>query len=188
MAYGRDILAPEEKIRVLVVDDSALIRRMVSRIFERDPAIELIGTACDGLDALAKIEQLKPHVVTLDVEMPELDGLGALRRITQHHPSVRVVMFSSLTEQGSKVTIDALMSGASDYVTKPANDRPWHRSSRRRTGLQGQTVLPSLQHSNPHTAAASLRWHACPASGDLRHRCLDWRPWRTPRSSPHVSS
>ena len=113
-------LALGTKIRVLVVDDSVIMRRMISRIFDADDLIEVVGTACDGLDALVKIQQLKPHVVTLDVEMPQLDGMQTLREITEHHPSVRVIMLSSLTEQGAQITIGALMHGASDYVTKPA--------------------------------------------------------------------
>jgi two-component system chemotaxis response regulator CheB len=117
----QDSVPAMQKIRVLVVDDSVLARRMISRIFEDDPAIELVGSACDGLDALKKIELLRPNVVTLDVTMPQLDGMGALCEIVKLHPSVRVVMLSSLTEQGSKVTMDALMNGASDYVSKPAS-------------------------------------------------------------------
>ncbi len=107
-------------IRVLVVDDSSLIRRMVSRIFERDPDIVLTGTACNGRDALGKLGVMNPDVVTLDVEMPEMDGLETLREITKTYPAIRVIMLSSLTERGTSTTLDALMNGASDYVTKPA--------------------------------------------------------------------
>ena len=107
------------KIRVLVVDDSSLIRRMVSRIFESDPEIILTGTARNGIDALSKLGAMNPDVVTLDVEMPEMDGLQTLREISKTYPAVRVIMLSSLTERGTSTTLDALMHGASDYVTKP---------------------------------------------------------------------
>ena len=111
--------AQAAQIRVLVVDDSSLIRRMVSRIFESDPDIFLAGTARNGVDALGKLNDMKPDVVTLDIEMPEMDGLKTLREITHRYPGVRVIMLSSLTERGTSVTLDALMNGASDYVTKP---------------------------------------------------------------------
>ena len=121
MKFVRGDFAFGEKVRILVVDDSVIMRRMISRIFDGDASVQVVGTACDGLDALEKIQQLKPHVVTLDVEMPKLDGMAALRKIAESYPDVRVVMLSSLTEQGAKTTIDALMQGASDYVAKPAS-------------------------------------------------------------------
>jgi two-component system chemotaxis response regulator CheB len=118
----RDVIKPGEKIRVLVVDDSVVMRRMISRMIEQDTSFELVGAARHGVDALAKIPQLKPHVVTLDVEMPELDGIGTLRRIVELHPGLRVVMLSSLTAKGSQTAIEALMLGSSDYVTKPHSE------------------------------------------------------------------
>lgn len=120
MASIRESIALGEKIRVLVVDDSFVMRRTIGRILDSDPGVHVVGTACDGFDALAKIEQLKPHVVTLDVEMPKLDGMATLREIAAHHPGVHVIMLSSLTANGAQITIEALMQGASDYVSKPA--------------------------------------------------------------------
>jgi len=114
-------IAQKTKIRVLVVDDSSFTRRILSRIFERDPEIQLAGTACNGVDALGKINEMKPDVVTLDVDMPEMDGMQTLREIVHKYPSVRVIMLSILTERGTNVTLDALMNGASDYVTKPTH-------------------------------------------------------------------
>jgi two-component system chemotaxis response regulator CheB len=108
-----------ETIRVLVVDDSAFMRRMISRVFEQDASVQVVGQACDGTEALAKIDELRPHVVTLDIEMPEMDGMETLRQIMARHHGVRVIMVSSLTERGAQVTIEALLKGASDYVTKP---------------------------------------------------------------------
>ena len=106
-------------IRVLVVDDAVVVRRLFTSALAEDPALEVIGTAANGKIALAKIAQTPPDVVTLDVEMPEMDGLETLAAIRKAHPAVRVIMVSSLTERGAAVTIDALALGASDYVPKP---------------------------------------------------------------------
>ena len=109
------------KIRVLVVDDSVVIRRLLTDVLSQDPEIELAGTAPNGRIALAKLPQLTPDLVTLDIEMPELDGLGTLPEIRKLYPRLPVIMFSTLTERGASATFDALSLGASDYVTKPAN-------------------------------------------------------------------
>jgi chemotaxis response regulator CheB len=109
------------KIRVLVVDDSVVIRRLVSDVLSADAAIEVIGVAANGRIALDKVAQLKPDLVTMDVEMPELDGLQALKEIRKTDKRLPVVMFSTLTDRGAATTIEALSLGASDYVTKPSN-------------------------------------------------------------------
>jgi two-component system chemotaxis response regulator CheB len=109
------------KIRVLIVDDAVVIRRLVADCLAEDPAIEVIATAANGQIGLAKIEQLNPDLVTLDVEMPVLDGLQTLAALRRAHPRLPVIMFSTLTERGAAATLDALARGASDYVTKPAN-------------------------------------------------------------------
>jgi two-component system chemotaxis response regulator CheB len=108
-------------ISVLVVDDSVVVRRLVSDVLAGDPAIEVVGTAANGKIALAKIPQLNPDVVTLDVEMPIMDGLETLKHLRGLYPKLPVIMFSTLTERGASATLDALERGASDYVTKPAN-------------------------------------------------------------------
>jgi len=109
------------KIRVLVVDDSVVIRRMVTDLLSADPDVEVVGVAANGKLALAKIEQLAPDLVTLDVEMPEMDGLETLVHLRKLRPKLPVIMFSTLTERGASATLEALARGASDYVTKPAN-------------------------------------------------------------------
>jgi two-component system chemotaxis response regulator CheB len=109
------------KIRVLVVDDSVVIRRLVTDVLTADPRIEVAGIAANGRIALDKITQINPDVVTLDVEMPEMDGLQTLAVLRKTHPRLPVIMFSTLTERGALTTLDALSLGASDYVTKPAN-------------------------------------------------------------------
>lgn len=110
-----------EKVRVLIVDDSVVIRRIVSDALSADPALEVVGTAPNGKIALEKIEQLRPAAITLDVEMPVMDGLQTLQEIRKRWPRLPVIMFSTLTERGARTTLDALSMGASDYVTKPSN-------------------------------------------------------------------
>ncbi len=107
--------------RVLVVDDAVVIRKIVTDLLKEDPDIEVVGTAANGRIALQKITQVNPDILTLDVEMPELDGLDTLRELRKTHPKLPVIMFSTLTERGASATLEALALGASDYVTKPAN-------------------------------------------------------------------
>jgi two-component system chemotaxis response regulator CheB len=106
------------KIRVLVVDDSALMRKLIPQTLLRDPSIEVVGTAMDGLIGLKRIEDLQPDVVTLDLEMPRMDGMEMLRRITRKH-RIPVIVFSGRSEEGADCTLRALASGAFDFVTKP---------------------------------------------------------------------
>ena len=109
-----------KKAKVLVVDDAILIRRMVTDVLAADPAIEVVGEASNGRIALQKIAQLNPDLVTLDIEMPEMDGIQTLKEIRKTYPRLSVIMFSALTERGASDTLEALQHGASDYVTKPA--------------------------------------------------------------------
>jgi two-component system chemotaxis response regulator CheB len=106
---------------VLVVDDSVVIRRLITQALQAEADIEVVGTASNGKLALAKLEQLRPDLVTLDIEMPEMDGLETLPLLRAAHPRLPVVMFSTLTERGAAATLEALSLGASDYVTKPSN-------------------------------------------------------------------
>ncbi len=109
------------KIRVLVVDDAAAVRRIVSDLLSAEAEIEVVGTAPHGRAALASLPGLAPDLVTLDIEMPELDGLETLVELRRLHPAMPVIMLSSRTERGAATTLEALARGASDYVTKPAN-------------------------------------------------------------------
>jgi two-component system, chemotaxis family, protein-glutamate methylesterase/glutaminase len=115
------VLRPGQKIRVLVVDDSVVIRRLVCHALEEDPAIEVVAVAANGLIALNRIPQVNPDVITLDIEMPELDGLEMLRRLRPGSNETRVIMFSTMTERGASATLEALALGADDYVTKASN-------------------------------------------------------------------
>ena len=111
-------MSSKQRIRVLVVDDSAVMRKLVSDLLEKDEDIHVIATAIDGLFALSKIEQLKPDVVTLDVDMPRLDGLTALEQIVSRF-KIPVVMLSALTLRGARLAMEALEKGAVDFVGKP---------------------------------------------------------------------
>jgi two-component system chemotaxis response regulator CheB len=110
-----------ERVRVLVVDDSALVRKLLSAMLGSDPGIEVVGTAPDPLIAREKIKQLDPDVLTLDVEMPRMDGLTFLENLMRLRP-MPVVMVSSLTQRGAEVTLRALELGAVDFFTKPGSD------------------------------------------------------------------
>ena len=105
-------------VRVLVVDDSALMRKLIPQILEKDASIEVVGTAMDGNFALKKIEDLRPHVITLDLEMPGLNGIDTLKAIMRKH-RLPVIVVSSHTTSGASVTLKALALGAFDFVAKP---------------------------------------------------------------------
>ena len=112
---------PMAAIRILIVDDSVVIRKLLSETLSEDRGIQVVATASDGRLGLAKIAQLRPDLVTLDIEMPVLNGIETLAEIRKFYPSLPVVMFSTLTEHGAAATLDALSLGASDYCTKPSN-------------------------------------------------------------------
>lgn len=107
-------------IRVLVVDDSAIMRRLIVDILKEDKEIEVLDVAKNGKEAIEKAKILKPDVITLDIEMPEMNGLEALKILRREIPSAKVIMFSSLTQEGAKATIEALTLGAHDFVPKPS--------------------------------------------------------------------
>src|SRR4051812_11947473 len=99
------------RIRVLVVDDSVVIRHLLQQVLREDPELEFVGSAADGTAALEQIALLKPDVVTLDIEMPQMDGLETLRHIRKRHPRLRTIMFSTLTTRGAASTFEALSLG-----------------------------------------------------------------------------
>ncbi len=105
---------------MLVVDDSVVVRRLVADTLAADSRIEVVGVAADGQLALAKVEQLTPDLVTMDLEMPVLDGVAAVRALRAAGHRMPIIMFSTLTERGAVATLDALAAGATDYVAKPS--------------------------------------------------------------------
>lgn len=107
------------KVKVLVVDDSAFMRKLITNFLSESPQIEVVGTAKNGKEALEKAALLKPDVVTLDVEMPVMNGLEALKQLMKNHP-LPVVMLSSTTTEGAENTITAMQYGAIDFVAKPS--------------------------------------------------------------------
>lgn len=106
-----------EKIRIVVVDDSAFMRKAITKMLESDGQIEVIATARDGEEAVAKVLRLKPDLVTMDIEMPRMDGLTALKKIMDEHPTP-IMMLSSITTEGAQATLDALDMGAVDFIPK----------------------------------------------------------------------
>jgi two-component system, chemotaxis family, protein-glutamate methylesterase/glutaminase len=117
-----------ERVRVLVVDDSALMRKLIPNILARDPMIDVVGTAMDGAFALKKIEELRPDVVTLDLEMPRMDGMETLRLIMRRAP-LPVIMVSTHSKEGAYATFKALALGAIDFVAKPKEASSGHLDS-----------------------------------------------------------
>ena len=149
-------------IRILVVDDSAVIRKVLCESLSVDPAIEVAATAANGHIALSKIAQLNPDLVTLDVEMPVMNGLETLAKIREIQPKLPVIMFSTLTERGAASTLEALALGASDYVTKPSNTgSPAEAANRVRAEL-----LPKIKALCGRREAAAPRFS--PAAAPIR--------------------
>jgi two-component system chemotaxis response regulator CheB len=113
-------MGPGHRTRILIVDDSAVMRSLLRSVVTADPSLEVAGTAADGASALNSLSVLRPDLILLDVEMPVMDGLVTLKELRRRGHKMPVIMCSSLTQRGAKVTLEALAGGASDYVTKPA--------------------------------------------------------------------
>lgn len=146
------------RVRVLVVDDSALVRKALSEALSLDPEIEVVGTACDPYVAREKIVRLEPDVLTLDLEMPRMDGMTFLRILMEHHP-MPVVVVSSLTQAGSAAALEALEAGAVDVLGKP-------------NGTMSVGDLAGRIAFHVKAAAASGRFRAGAAGGTARPRSV----------------
>jgi two-component system chemotaxis response regulator CheB len=133
-------MASGRKIKILIADDSAVMRSLLRSIICADASLEVGGTAADGGSALSAIETLRPDLVLLDVEMPVMDGLVTLRKLRARGHKMPVIMCSSLTQRGAKVTIEALASGASDYVAKPSGQSGREAATR----VLSQDLLPKI--------------------------------------------
>jgi two-component system chemotaxis response regulator CheB len=153
-------------IRVLVVDDSVVVRKILTDVLRDEAGIEVVGTASNGAIALQRIPQLSPDVVTLDIEMPELDGIATLREIKRQYPKTRVIMCSTLTERGAAITIEALSSGADDYITKSLR----HTEEGGIAAFQSQLVPKIRQffRQGPEPVGGRLRSPLTPAAPGLR--------------------
>lgn len=106
-----------EKFGVLVVDDSSFMRKCITKIIEKNPKLYVVGIARDGYEAIEKVQNLNPDVVTMDIEMPNMNGIMALKKIKELH-DIPIVMLSNYTEEGAKPTIEALEAGAEDFFSK----------------------------------------------------------------------
>ena len=153
----------ERRTRILIVDDSAVMRSLLRAVVCSDSSLEVAGTAADGLTALDAIESLQPDVVLLDVEMPVMDGLATLRELRARGHRGPVIMCSSLTHRGARVTIEALASGASDYVAKPAGQ------AGREEGIRtlARDLIPrikALTRCSPQEIPANTRPRLAPVS------------------------
>jgi len=125
-------LTASPKARVLIVDDAVVVRKALTDALARDPALEVVGTASNGRLALTKFTQLRPDIILLDIEMPEMNGIETVPEIRKLDRRVPIIMFSTLTERGAEATLEALSRGATDYVTKPSNtdiESTFHRIS-----------------------------------------------------------
>ncbi len=145
-------------IKILVVDDSVVFRKIITDALSRTAGIQVVGTAVNGEEGIEKIKRLRPDLITLDVEMPKMDGLQTLDEIKKQHLSVGVIMFSSLTSQGAKTTLEALSKGAFDFVAKPTG-----------TGAFSQSVKKIEQELIPKIKAfATTRRRSALASSRIR--------------------
>jgi two-component system, chemotaxis family, protein-glutamate methylesterase/glutaminase len=147
-------LTASPKARVLIVDDAVVVRKALTDALARDPALEVVGTASNGRLALTKFTQLRPDIVLLDIEMPEMNGLETVPEIRKLDRRVPIVMFSTLTERGSEATLEALSRGATDYVTKPSNtdmESTFHRIS--------DELIPKIKAFCHVPASLPSAWH-----------------------------
>ena len=155
-----------QPVRILVVDDAVVARRVISDILDAEDDFEVVGTAPNGNLALTKIARLHPDVVTLDIDMPELDGMQTLSAIRSGYPEIRVIMVSNHTQRGAAITVEALFCGASDYVTKAARTSSAEEA---RLYLQEQLV-PKVRALAPPAATAAAAARAQAAQPISRRR------------------
>ncbi|CAK0757050.1 Protein-glutamate methylesterase/protein-glutamine glutaminase 2 [Gammaproteobacteria bacterium] len=146
--------------RVLVVDDSGFFRRRLTEILIADPLIRVVGSASNGREAVDQVLALRPDVVTMDVEMPVMDGIAAVREIMRRHPTP-ILMFSSLTSEGAKATLDALDAGAMDFLPKRFEDIADERE-RALTELQQRVYLLAMRGIRQQTAGQFFLQKAVP--------------------------
>ena len=158
--------SPMPRIRVLVVDDVAMVRRLVVDAISIDAEIQVVGVAANGREALEKIPVVRPDLLVLDYEMPEMDGLETLIEVRKAYPAIRVIIFSSHTRHGAKLTLDALWHGADDYVAKGRADNPTAATQLIRTQLIPK-IKALCSRPGPAEAAAALS-EAGHAPADVR--------------------
>ncbi len=173
-------------IRVLVVDDSAVVRKILCDTLAADPMFEVVGTAANGKLALTQVEALAPDVVTLDIEMPEMDGVEAARQLFARWPKLPVIMFSTLSQRGATATLEALGAGAVDYVAKPTNSASLHEAMQ----ALREDLFNKLKHHGGRSAARRTPVAPAPATrpaaiAPAAPAALDHRGKPRPPGSPH---
>jgi two-component system chemotaxis response regulator CheB len=146
----------QKKIRVLIVDDSSYIRHVVKQILLEDPEIDVVGEAVDPFDAREKIKLLTPDIITLDIEMPKMNGIEFLEKLMRLRP-MPVIMLSTLTEKGADITLKALELGAVDYITKPTKDFNDHLPAFKKELIEkikvaSKAKIRTLDHQDGHTS------------------------------------
>jgi two-component system, chemotaxis family, protein-glutamate methylesterase/glutaminase len=159
-------MAADRRTRILIVDDSAVMRSLLRSVVSADAGLEVAGTAADGASALSSLGMMRPDLILLDVEMPVMDGLATLRELRRRGHKMPVIMCSSLTQRGAKVTLDALASGASDYVAKPTGQANREAAIR----ALGQDLAPKIhaltnQSQSSHPVLPPGQNSAQPQSG-----------------------
>ncbi|MFZ5861414.1 MAG: protein-glutamate methylesterase/protein-glutamine glutaminase [Nitrospirota bacterium] len=164
-----------DPIRVLVVDDSAVVRRAVSDALASEPDITVVGTAANGKIGLERAAHLKPDVVILDIEMPEANGFDVLRGLRAQHATARTIMFSTLTQRGASQTVEALALGASDYALKPASTGLGYGDTLKQVAKE---LIPKIKQFRPDLWPAAPPPFAAPAGAP---RCPSAREAGTPQ-------
>ncbi|WP_336249050.1 chemotaxis response regulator protein-glutamate methylesterase [Stomatohabitans albus] len=146
-------------VKVLLIDDASLIRRLLGRVLNQDPLIEVVGEAENGQEGVELARTLQPQVIILDIEMPVMNGMEALPLLKKAAPKARIIMFSTLTESGARATLDALSAGADDYVTKPSNTGSFAATA----GQINKQLAPMIKAlAASATTYPSIRPHAEP--------------------------
>lgn len=172
------------RIRVLIVDDAVVVRRMLTDVLSADPEIEVVGAAANGRIALAKLPQLSPDIVTLDIEMPEMNGLDTIVELRKDYPRLPVIMFSTRTVRGATTTLEALSLGATDYCTKPDNVGSLELAQQRvRDELIPKIKALAGRHCGPAMKRDTARVATAVAPVGRAARGLGLAPAR-PRTSP----
>jgi two-component system chemotaxis response regulator CheB len=178
-------------IRVLIVDDSAVARGMITTALSEHTGIEVVGSAANGAIALSKLPKLMPEAVILDIEMPEMDGLTALKHIREQYPKLAVIMFSTLSEHGARATFEALTSGANDYALKPSGS-----SGESIQDVARKVLVPKLfaltrpmlamptRPSEPSTPAPKTGQHNAPPARGMTRPSAPARPSVLPPERP----
>ena len=157
-------------LRVLIVDDSVVVRKLLSEALASSADVQVAGTASSGLIALAKIPQVNPDLITLDIEMPGMDGIQTLTEIRKQYPKLPVIMFSTLTERGAATTLEALALGASDYMTKPTNSGSLAGAMEH---VRRELIAKITSLAGPHSRSGTASSHRSRGAKKTEHQRIE---------------